>query len=300
MSAGLRRRKLLGAAALGLLSGCAAPGGGGPAVRIVALAGGRELTRAALLAEALRCDYLLLGEQHDNPHHHAERGAWLGALPVGTPVVAEQLTRGMSVPAQGEALLARLQAGGFDPKGWRWPLHEPLFAAAAGPGRLLLGGNVPRELAREVARRGPAAWPPELAALLEAAALDAAAQAALDEDLLRGHCGMLGQERVASMRAAQRLRDASMWLALRDAHAAAPGLPAVLLAGNGHVRSDYGVPTLIRRHAPQARWMSVGFVEPGFVVDGAVPYTHLCITAGVPEREDPCKNLKLPLAPARP
>ncbi len=289
MRAGLRRRSLLGAGALGLLAGCAAPGGGGPAVRIVALAGGRELTRAALLAEALRCDYLLLGEQHDNPHHHAQRGAWLAALPIGTPVVAEQLTRGLSVSPQGE-LLARLQAGGFDPKGWRWPLHEPVLAAAAAPGRQLLGGNVPRELARDAARRGPAAWPPELAALLEPAALEAAAQDALDGDLLRGHCGMLPAARVPSMRAAQRLRDASMWLALREAHAAAPGLPAVLVAGNGHVRSDYGVPTLIRRHAPQARWMSVGFVEPGFALDGTVPYTHVCITAGVPEREDPART----------
>mgnify|MGYP006201562501 CR=1 FL=1 len=39
--------------------------------------------------------------------------------------------------------------------------------------------------------------------------------------------------------------------------------PAVLLAGNGHVRLDYGVGQLFAALRPQARVLSVGFLEAG-------------------------------------
>lgn len=304
----MQRRELLGATALtalaAMLGGCATRASGTSA-RFLVVATGQTLSREDWLAQARRCDFLLLGERHDNPHHHRLRGELLAALGPASPVVAEHLTRGLSVPAEGEAL-ARLQAGGFDPKGWQWPLHAPLFEPALAPGHRLSGGNIPRELARDIARRGAAALPPELAAVLEAAPLDAAATAALDADLVQGHCGMLAGERLAGMRWAQRARDASMWLALREAQAAAPGAPALLLAGNGHVRRDYGVPALIRRHAPQARWMALGLMEEGAAPEPAAPYTHLCITEGVAQRGDPCagfaeamkKSAARPAAPA--
>lgn len=286
--AGLQRRDLLGAAALtAVLAGCASPGGLGR-TRIVVVATGETLSREDWLAQARRCDFLLLGERHDNPQHHRLRGELLAALGAASPVVAEHLTRGLSVPARGEAL-SRLQTGGFDPKGWQWPMHAPLFEPALAPGHRLSGGNIVRELARDIARRGAAALPPELAVVLGSAPLDAAAMAALDADLVQGHCGMLAGERLAAMRWAQRARDASMWLALREAQSKTPGAPAVLLAGNGHVRSDYGLPTLIRHQAPQARWMALGLMEEGGAAsESAAPYTHVCITEGVAQRGDPC------------
>jgi uncharacterized iron-regulated protein len=41
------------------------------------------------------------------------------------------------------------------------------------------------------------------------------------------------------------------------------GEPAVLLAGNGHVRRDHGVPVLIAAAEPGARVLSVGFLSAG-------------------------------------
>ncbi|MCX2860404.1 ChaN family lipoprotein [Paucibacter sp. PLA-PC-4] len=276
---------------LGLLvlqAGCAQLGMTPSNERIVELASGREISRDELLHKLLASDYVLLGEQHDNAVHHQRRAELLSALGPRVPVVAEHMTRGQAV-LPGPALLPRLQAAGFDEKGWRWPLHEPLFVAAAAPGRLLVGGNAPREQARELARKGESALPDDLRAVTRAAPLDAAGAKALDTDLVQGHCGMLAGERLVGMGWAQRARDAAMWLSLQAA-AQAQGKPAVLVAGNGHVRRDYGVPHLIAAQQPAARVASVGFVETGAKTQG-LPYHYVWITAA-PAREDACAGMR--------
>lgn len=274
----IRRTALLLAAAL--VAGCAswqAPD------RIVEVASGRELTRDELLAALRGADFVLLGELHDNAWHHRRRGELIGALgPV--PVVAEHLTRGQAVRF-GHDLLASLQAAGFEAQGWDWPVHEPLFAAIRQAGAPLGGGNLPRDVVRQVARDGQP--PADLAALIASAPLPAAAQAALDADLLQGHCGHLTPARLPAMRQAQRARDAAMALALQ----AAATRPALLVAGNGHVRTDYGVPPLLQALAPGRRTLAVGFGEHGDDWRQA-PYTYLWITPRQ-DRQDPCKGLKM-------
>lgn len=257
--------------------------------RIVEVATGRELGRAELLARLRASDYVLLGEQHDNAVHHQRRGELLRSLGTGVPVVAEHMTRGLAVQP-GAELLPRLEAAGFDAKGWRWPLHEVLFAPAAAPGRVLLGGNAPRDQARQVAREGEAALPADLAPLLRAAPLGDAGRAALDADLVKGHCGMLAGERLVAMRWAQRVRDAAMWTTLQQA-AGSHGRPAVLLAGNGHVRDDYGVAQLARQQQPAARVVSLGFTDGGAQSAGQ-PYTYVWQTAAPTGRGDPCEAFK--------
>lgn len=282
-------------AAAGLLAGCSTPTP--PAETLIDTASGRSISRAELLQALRGADVVLLGELHDNPRHHALRAELLlalGARPAdGRPppaVVAEHLDRGRRVNF-GVDLLASLQGAGFDASGWEWPLHEPLFAAVARAGLPLSGGNAPRDLVRRVAREGLAAAPADLRPLLDAAPLAPAAQAALDQDLVDGHCGRLPAARLPGMRAAQRVRDASMWLALREAGTR----PAVLLAGNGHVRRDYGVPQIAAALQPQARVLSVGFAEFGTATAPAT-YHYVWTTART-QREDPCASVP-PMAPA--
>lgn len=275
-----------------LAAGCATPAVAPD--RRVDVASGRDITRAELLAALRQADVVLLGEQHDNPHHHQRRGELLADLGPQAVVVAEQLPRGARV-APGADLRARLEAAGFDAAAWGWPLYRPLFEPPLAAGLPVLGGNAPRDLARQVARAGPSAWPDGLRPLLEAAPLSAAAQAALDQDLVDGHCGQLPAARVPAMRAAQRARDASMAQALLDALAAG-ARPAVLLAGNGHVRNDHGVPQLLRAARPSLRVASVGFGEPGGAAAGA-PYTWLWLTPAV-VRKDPCAGFRMPAASA--
>lgn len=285
----LRRRGLLGAGlALGgaALTGCA--GFGGVRERIVELAGGREISMTELLAAIRASDFALLGEQHDNELHHRRRATLLMLLPPGGAVVAEQLPRGGGrIPFERDVETSLVGAG-FDAKGWRWPLHEGLFTAIARSEMPLYGGNLPREPLRRIVREGEAAVPDDLRAWLGDAPLGEPALAALDADLVEGHCGQLPAAMLSGMRRAQRVRDAAMAASLR----ASGGRPALLIAGNGHVRLDYGVPTLLRARQPAARIVSVGFVDDA-KLPAATRYTHVWITAA-PAREDPCAGFVLP------
>lgn len=287
----MRRRSLLTAAWPWLAAGCASPGSAGES--IVEVASGRRLSRAELLEVLRGSDYTLLGELHDNPLHHRRRGELLAALAAAAApgrcccIVAEHLPRGRRLAGAGP-VRARLEAAGFDARGWGWPLHEPLFTAAVQAGFVVEGGNLAREVARDIARSGEPAVPAELRPLL--APLTDAARAALDADLVRGHCGAPLGSRLEGMRAAQRARDAAMWLALQDLRRRERTRTAVLLAGNGHVRRDYGVPQIAAAAEPAARLVAVGFVEPG---TDAAPFDLLWTTAAA-TRDDPCAGFTLP------
>lgn len=262
------------------LTGCAgAPWAQGPGAGEPVAAGGRwwdmrgrgpaqPLDAAQAQALFRQADVLLLGEQHDQPLHHRGRGAllaWLGQQLGPLEVVAEHLPQGASLRLmpglQPTALLAALSQAGFEPQGWAWPLHAPLFEGLAQGGHHLLGGNLPRALARQVAREGVQALPPALRTWVASAPLAPPAQAALAQALLDGHCGHLSAARLPGMVAAQRGRDAAMAETVLQAQAAlARPAPVVLLAGNGHVRNDFGVPQLLAQARPALRLLSVGLV----------------------------------------
>jgi len=274
--------------------------------QVLDLRSGRATTPELVLAELRLADVVLLGELHDNPQHHARRAALLAALRgSGAVVVAEQLTAGRRLASGDAPLLQRLTAAGFEPAPWGWPLHQPLFAAVDQAGLPLLGGNLARDSARQVVRGGLAALSGQpglgdLPTLLLSVPLPAGAQAALDDDLLRGHCGQLSVDRLPSMRSAQRARDAAMWRAL----ATSGGRPAVLLAGNGHVRLDYGVAQIALALSPGLRVLSVEFAELGEALatgdqTGSTQpvFTHRWLTPPA-QRADPCEGMLARPAPA--
>jgi uncharacterized iron-regulated protein len=238
-----------------------------------------------------RADFILLGELHDNPHHHTRRARIVRELATRRPtVVLEQLDAGVVLDPR-VPLTAALAQAGFDEKAWGWPLHKPVFDSAQAAGLALIGGNLARDATQKIARDGAAAVPPELTALLNGAPLSPAASAALDRSLIDGHCGHALGKHADSLRLAQRARDARLAQTLLDARR-----PALLIAGNGHVRRDYGVPQLLARLAPLATTVAVGFVEHA---DDAVgtPYDYVVVTAAA-QRDDPCKAFAKPLAPA--
>lgn len=292
-------RKALAALLCLGLQACATPEpaaqASGPAAEIVEVASGRRISRDELLQRMRHSDFVLLGEQHDNPDHHLARGALLRELGAPARIVAEHLPS----PAQlrlkpGDELLSELSQAGFAAQQWQWPLHQPLFAGLAQAGQLLLGGNIPRELARQLAREGRPAMPAELLALVDSAPLSSPSQARLEADLIQGHCGQLPGSRLAGMVWAQRARDAAM--ASRMLQAAGQGAkPAVLLAGNGHVRLDYGVPQLLAEQKKHGRLLSIGFAESGVPTAGA-PYHYLWISPA-PRRADPCAGFAMPAMP---
>lgn len=257
---------------------------------------GRALTRTEILAELARGDFVLLGELHDNPHHHGARSELIRQLAARKPaIVMEFLDRGARLDPD-KPLLEEMDRAGFNAKGWRWPLHEPLFAAARDTGLSILGGNLSHDDSRRVAKNGETALDAALAAQLARAPLSATAQQKLDDDLNAGHCGHLTAARLPNMRLTQRARDAAQATSML---AAGDG-PVVLLAGNGHVRLDYGVGALLRELAPTRRIVSIGFFESGPGLEqrlaarqGAFDYVWITPPA---QRDDPCAGFHFPTA----
>ena len=261
---------------------------------------GQQFTAEQALAVLRQSSHVLLGEVHDNPVHHAERAKLLAALADRRPTVIFE-----HFPRSANAALATAPAGdlegwlyraGFDRKGWAWPVHRPLIEAALAARLPLRGGNLERDEARQIARQGAQAAPADLRASL-AQPLPQAAADALDRGLVDGHCGQLPASAVPRMRDAQAARDASMADAMQRALAEG-AQSVVLLAGNGHVRRDHGVPLWIALFQPGARVVSVGFLEVG--ADGHLPtladravYDLVWVTPRQP-RPDPCAGFTLP------
>lgn len=248
----------------------------------------------ALPPELRSARFILLGEVHDNPQHHAWRAAWLRTLLADgrpTRVVFEQLDRAKdaelrqarsATPTDSTAIA---RAGGLDEKGWRWPLHQPLFDAVLATPAEVVGGNLARDAVRAVVRQGPSAVPADLSPRLDAPGWTTAQQRDTEADIERGHCGALPASQFAPMALAQRVRDVAMAQAMLTAPA---GTRVVLIAGNGHVRQDRGVPHHLRAAGvPAAQIVSVGFVETG---EQPAPgtYGRTVVTART-ERPDPCE-----------
>lgn len=260
--------------------------------RIIDTRDGNTVSREQLVEDLSGSEFILLGEMHDNPLHHQHRGELLAMLkPLMPAVVAEHLERGKDFVDTGH-LQTDLELAGFDAKGWRWPLHESLFASVRDHGLPLAGGNIPREVARNAVRQGPAALPADLNTLISQYPLEASAQATLDDDLLRSHCGQLPDTMLEGLRLAQRARDAAMFDSLQKS----PNRPAILLAGNGHVRLDYGVPSFLRQFHPESAFISIGFLEAEdteilAATDYRKQYDYLWLVDKV-KRDDPCLTFK--------
>ncbi len=264
------------------------------AAEIMRVATGEALSAQTLVGILHSSDVVLLGELHDNPIHHQARGELIAALArsglVAITIVAEHLPAGSRVAFQ-DATLPALEAAGFEKKSWGWPLYAPLFDAIRQAGLPLVGGNLAKGVSKDIVKNRQQAFTPAVAGIFEAAPLPDAARKKLDQDLIDGHCGQLPQRYLEPMQLAQRATDISMAITLRD------NKPAVLVAGNGHVRKDYGVPQVLAAVAPSLKVTSVGFYERTAASAEMLPalagkYDYVWFTDAI-ERPDPCENFKL-------
>ena len=254
---------------------------------------------------ALTQPLLLLGEVHDNPQHHAERlQAFRALLGKGArPALAmEQLDRDRqgaidalfasgARPGADAVIAAGAPGGGAArPGGWDWPQYRPFIEAALQAGLPIVAANVGREEARRVMREG-------LATHGFDPAVPADVQAALVQDIVASHCGLIDEPMATRMALAQVARDQFMARVL--AQHAERGV--VLLAGNGHVRTDVGVPRWLPP-ALRARSQAVGWLEQAPDAASAAAearrYDEVRITPVHP-RPDPCEGMRKQI-PARP
>jgi uncharacterized iron-regulated protein len=305
-------------AALAACSSTGPIGGTTTDPRIWDVRAARWVTESQLVAALASVRYRLLGEIHDNPEHHTIRArliSELAARDLHPAVVMEQfdldhdeaLRAAQASSVDAETLA---DAGQLDRKGWLWPMHKPILEAAVGAHLPVRAANLPRtffshhDVQSLVEKDTSAIW----YARFHAAKWTDAQATELHDDILASHCGKVPESVVPRIVLAQRIRDAAMAQALVDAAASVPEPGnrggAILIAGDGHVRADLGVPIYL--HAPgtpgaDARSSSVGLVEasdeerhandfPRALVAEHPGFDYIWFTPPA-AREDPCAGM---------
>jgi uncharacterized iron-regulated protein len=271
--------------------------------------GRRWVDEATLDAALARADIAVLGEVHDNSDHHrlqarevrsvtaAGRQPALAFEMLSTPV-QEKLDAALAAP--GATADAVAEAVDWSKSGWpEFALYRPIFEAGLAAHLPLVAANLSRPAAREVMKKGPAALPEDAAGWLGRAPEPTARELEqLKAEMAEDHCGELPESMVKPLVLAQRARDAM--LAVRTATAAG-ARGALLVAGDGHARTDRGVPAWLVRELPGKRVVAIGHLEVHVGLDhpddyaaefgAALPFDYVIFTPGA-EREDPCLELK--------
>lgn len=284
-----RRRLVLALGSLAIFPGCASTRGSESSLAgTVWLGELRPSSEAQLARNLARARYRLLGEVHDNPEHHAIRARLVDALGRSglKPAIAFEQFDAVHDASLQSLLKTRkvitsedvARAVQFDREGWNWEFYRPIVEAALRHRMPLRAANLSRAETMRIAKEGSTSLPP----------WPAEREAQLRRIIFEGHCGALPQRAIPNMVAAQRARDAQLAEALR--RPAKDGV--VLIAGNGHVRSDIGVPYYL----PREGVLNVGLVEvePGKTRPqdyGPLPFDYAWFTART-ERPDPCEAFR--------
>jgi uncharacterized iron-regulated protein len=257
-----------------------------------------------------RADFLLLGERHDNPDHHLLQAEVLRSLIAAgrRPAVGFEMFGLDDATAIADHLAAAPndaaglgRAVHWNARGWPdWAMYQPIAEAALGAKLRVVPTNLPLATVRKMRSAGLAALePPVTRALGLDRPLSESMTARLAADIRASHCGYASEESVKAMLAVQRARDAQMAQSLIAA--GAPG-GAVLVAGAGHVRNDYGIPVYLSAEAAGKRVISIAFLEVDDrkpephnyalpYADGRLPFDYVWFTPRVDD-ENPCEKFK--------
>lgn len=245
-----------------------------------------EVSSAAETAQIV-----FLGEQHDNPGHHALQAEWTSVLEPKA-LVFEMLTQYQagSVTSQNRGSEKELAITlNWEDSGWPdFSMYYPIFAAA--PDAEIFGAGVPRKQVRQLMELPLNEAFGELDATrfgLDKPLSDV--QQAGREDLQRrAHCDALPSNLLPMMVSVQRLRDAFLARSALDALDQTGG-PVLVITGNGHARTDWGAPSLVTTAAPEITVFALGQGEGGNAPEGVF---NLAQDGPTVDRGDPCDAFK--------
>ena len=243
---------------------------------------------------------VMLGEVHDNAQQHRLRLEVLRrAFAAGwRPAIAmEQFDRERQAdierarrerPTDAQHVIDLAAPPSARPgAGWNWDFYRPFVALALEHDVPLIAANLSNADTTKIVRGG-------FAAVFDSASIARLGldrpiaddwQSAQEREIHNGHCGALPPASWPRLARAQFARDAVMAHALRQ-HAKGG---VVLLAGNGHVRRDIGVPRWL--DGDQRRTFTVAYLEDD---DGSTPVAAFdaVVRTEVAARSDPCESFK--------
>jgi len=279
------------AAALALTSflafASAAPAADNPLVGTIWTGAGETARFADIEAAAEKADFVTVGEIHTNAEHHANQARLVAAMTEAgrePAVVFEMVPRGLQGAL--DAFLAQETPDAatlgerldWEKRGWPdWAIYRPVAEAALAAGLPMAAGDLDRDTIRAIGRgeqvpQGGVAYSDET-------------REKLGEEIMVAHCNLMPEQAIAPMIAVQQARDLAMADAMIDA-GKADG--AVLIAGGGHTRTDWGVPFVLRAKATGRSVLSVGQIEvtegdtdfADYLEEGdtALPYDYVLFT----------------------
>jgi uncharacterized iron-regulated protein len=280
------------------------------------------VTHVSLINALVASPFVLLGEVHDNADAHTLQGWAISQIkrlrehqakaPPFAAVVFEHIRTDQQdaltqfVQLQGAARQSATTDKLFELLDWSksgWPAQDKfqrLFQSVTSEAAIY-AANPSRQQVRAVARGEDGALSAvERTRILLDAPWDKPLADALFDELKGSHCGAMPESAVPAMIVAQRYRDAAfadvMLTAAKD-HGA-----AILIAGNGHVRTDRAVPWYLRQRSPGKNIIAVMMLE---VEDGQTdpaayaprapdgkPAVDFIVFTPRAERPDPCEALR--------
>jgi uncharacterized iron-regulated protein len=242
--------------------------------------------RQLILNDAVRSKpIVLLGEVHDNAGQHAMRLlAFQNLLLEGRrpALLMEQFDRENQAAIevarkQSPDNLSNLIAAGSPGKqGWNWEFYKPFLALAIKYDLPIVAANVSNSDAMKAMREGLTAL--NISASPNLQLIDQQAR-----EIFNGHCQMMPMAAATKMVNAQVAKDIVMAQFAMQHQARG----AVLLAGNGHVRTDIGIPAWLSQSARQNS-ISIGLLENASTAN---PFDIVIVTTAA-AREDPCLQFK--------
>ncbi|MGH8382267.1 ChaN family lipoprotein [Pseudomonas sp.] len=251
------------------------------------LATDRTLSPQELIEHLATAPRVLVGEQHDNPDHHALQ-LWLLRELASQRAQGSLLMEMLNPDQQGKVDAAQAAARAGQPPSdpfqalawqanWDWSVYGALVTYALRQPYPLLSANLNRAQIMQIYKQRPA--------LEGAASTRPQVQATLLDDIRESHCGLLPEAQMPAMLAVQQQRDRRM----AERLLAAP-TPAVLLAGAFHVRKDLGVPLHLNDLGAGEGNQVLILAEVGKTVT-AESADYVWYTAAQPE-QDHCAKLR--------
>ena len=253
-------------------------------------AGCTSFFNSATPADIKLFSVLLLGEVHDNAEQHQQRAARFKALleaGARPALLLEQFDRERQADidkaiVQGKDADALIAAATSETKtGWNWAFYKPFISLALQYQLPVIAANVSRSDASRIYTQG-------LLANGFIADIPDDIGKEQTKEILQSHCGLIDNKQAAQMSNIQVARDQFMARQIQVYQSRG----VVLLAGNGHVRKDIGVP----------RWLPtsvlnntrvVGYLE---ALGSTSTKTSLSfdevITTTEQKRSDPCESMR--------
>jgi uncharacterized iron-regulated protein len=244
------------------------------------------------MQDAANPQVLLLGEVHDNPQGHKLRFEELrkrveaGWRPAIAMEQFDHEDQEMLDAAQKGCLDAGCVIRAMNKKGWDWQQYYPVIQLALDRQLPIVAVNLSRANASKVVRDGVASSfdPKTVTEYRLNEPISADWRKAQEREIRAGHCDMLPDMMVPGMVNAQLARDIWMAKLIRDQQPR----DVVLIAGNGHVRKDIGVPRWLNTVGTKLTVKAIGYVEGGGMKE---QFDEVRSIPAV-KRADPCAKFK--------